>query len=238
MKHQKPTVSVVVPVLNECPRIGKLVAAIQSQTYQPPEIIVVDSKSKDGTAAAAKEAGARVLQTERGVAHQRNAGAEAASGEWIFFMDADVTLKPDFIENALHEVQRRELDFACPRYWPNGSSLCIKAIHITYNVSFWMMQKLIPSGGGSCIIVRKTVFKRAGGFDVRYPFEDMKFLRTCRRYGRFGFLSVTIGVSDRRFKRDGLIRTTLLYALLTPLFLLNLYRLTRYVRYNFGHYEK
>jgi len=238
MRQKKPTVSVVIPVLNEAKRIAGLVESLSKQTYLPQEILVVDSRSEDTTANVAKSAGATVLQSGRGVARQRNHGGHKATGELIFFMDADVTLKPDFIERCVAEKERRNLSLACPHYWPYGSTVFIKFLHLTYNLTFWTMQKLVPSGGGSCIIATSEVFRRSGGFNEALPFEDMQFLRQAGKYGKFGFIKPFIGVSDRRFKHDGVLRTALLYALLTPLFILNLYGLTRFIRYNFGHYEK
>jgi glycosyltransferase involved in cell wall biosynthesis len=90
------TVSVIIPVRNEAGTIGRLVASVLEQS--PPswstEVVVVDDGSDDGTAEAARGAGARVL--ELGVrpdggnpAAARNRGARIAAGDPLVFLDAD-----------------------------------------------------------------------------------------------------------------------------------------------------
>lgn len=238
MHTKKPTVSIIIPTLDEATAIPRLLQAVSSQTYKPLEIIVVDGKSEDATAVIAKQHKVNVLLTGRGIAHQRNLGGQTAKGGYLFFLDADVSLKSNFIAECMQVIRKRQLDIACPHYWPYHSSIVIKALHTSYNLTFWLMQKLIPSGGGSCIIVRREIFRASPGFDPRQPFEDMKFLREVRKYGKFGFISPVIGVSDRRFKKDGTLRTAILYWVLTPLFILNLYGLTKYITYKLGHYDK
>jgi glycosyltransferase involved in cell wall biosynthesis len=240
MEGRIPSVSVIIPTLNEASRIGTLIESLQAQTFRPLEIIVSDGPSTDGTADAARQyEGVQVVSAERGVSNGRNAGAAMARGEWLYFVDADVSLAPDFIASCQVELKRRRLDAACPHYWPNGSTWIIKLLHHGYNLLFWSMQKLVPSGGGSCIIVRREVFRRSAGFRAP-PFEDMEFLRQVGSLGskhRFGFISPVIGVSDRRFRSDGALRTALLYALVSPLFVLGLYGLARRVPYRFGHHQ-
>src|SRR6476660_6833972 len=63
------------------------------------ELIVVDDGSADGSPAAARAAGARLLATPapggHGPAAARNLGARAAGGDYVFFVDADVALHAD-----------------------------------------------------------------------------------------------------------------------------------------------
>lgn len=83
--------TVVIPTLNEAGQIGDCVRGLS----WAGEVIVVDAGSKDGTAAAATAAGARVINGVAGIAAQRNAGIEAATHEWIFALDADERIGPD-----------------------------------------------------------------------------------------------------------------------------------------------
>lgn len=78
--------TVVIPTLNEASQIAECVRGLAWST----EVIVVDAGSRDGTAAAARTAGATVITaTEPGIAAQRNAGIAAARTEWVFALDAD-----------------------------------------------------------------------------------------------------------------------------------------------------
>ncbi len=85
--------TVVIPTLNEASQIGDCVRGLS----WAGEVIVVDAGSKDGTAAAATAAGARVLDgISPGIAAQRNAGIAAAQNEWVFALDADERIGPFF----------------------------------------------------------------------------------------------------------------------------------------------
>jgi glycosyltransferase involved in cell wall biosynthesis len=77
--------TVVIPTLNEASQIGDCVRGLSWAA----EVIVVDAGSRDGTAAQAAAAGARVINGVSGIAAQRNAGIEAATHEWVFALDAD-----------------------------------------------------------------------------------------------------------------------------------------------------
>ena len=84
--------TVVIPTLNEASQIGDCVRGLS----WAGEVIVVDADSKDGTAAAAAAAGARVLDgVAPGIAAQRNAGIAAAQHEWVFALDADERIGPE-----------------------------------------------------------------------------------------------------------------------------------------------
>jgi glycosyltransferase involved in cell wall biosynthesis len=89
-------VSVVVPAFNAERTVGTVVSALRAQDPAPAEIIVVDDGSRDGTAEAARAAGARVLATEvPGFAGgARNLGWEAASGAVVVFLDSDAIPAP------------------------------------------------------------------------------------------------------------------------------------------------
>lgn len=85
-------VTVVIPTLNEASQIAECVGGLQWAA----EVIVVDAGSSDGTATAARAAGARVVEgAVPGIAAQRNAGIQAASNEWIFALDADERIGPE-----------------------------------------------------------------------------------------------------------------------------------------------
>ncbi len=85
-------VTVVIPTLNEAPRLP---AALASVAWAD-EAIVIDGGSTDDTVLVARRLGARVL-TERGVTigAQRNAGIAAARNAWILALDADEQATPE-----------------------------------------------------------------------------------------------------------------------------------------------
>lgn len=85
-------VSVIIPALNEDTTIGQKVAEVVGHP-QVAEVIVVDDGSEDATAERAEAAGARVIRHREngGKAAALDAGVQAACGDYLLFLDADVT---------------------------------------------------------------------------------------------------------------------------------------------------
>ena len=100
----RPTITVVVPTLNEAGNVRRAVEsarACASTSGRAPEVIVVDGGSEDDTVAEARAAGAAVLSAPRGRASQCNAGARAAKGDILLFLHADSTLPPAYDEHVV-----------------------------------------------------------------------------------------------------------------------------------------
>jgi glycosyltransferase involved in cell wall biosynthesis len=100
-------VSVVIPLFNKAPTVGRAIDSVLAQTCLPAEIIVVNDGSTDGgegvardRANAAEAAGVafRVIdQPNGGVSRARNAGLRAASRPLVAFLDADDAWLPDYL---------------------------------------------------------------------------------------------------------------------------------------------
>ncbi len=111
---QRPVLSIVIPARDEERSLPTLLASLQSQTVQPAEIVVVDDQSQDRTADVAREFGARVITPDDrpsdwlGKPWAAAAGAGAAIGDVLLFLDADVKLEPNAIALLLAAYDRLE----------------------------------------------------------------------------------------------------------------------------------
>jgi glycosyltransferase involved in cell wall biosynthesis len=93
-----PLVSVVMPVYNGEKYLRDAVESVFAQTYSPIELVAVDDGSSDNSAALLASYGERIVvvrQTNSGVAAARNAGIQAAHGEFIAFLDQDDWWHPE-----------------------------------------------------------------------------------------------------------------------------------------------
>lgn len=87
-----PLVSAIIPVYNGEKYVGEAIDSVLRQTYPRVECIVVDDGSRDATPDIARLYGDKVRLVQKqngGVASARNAGARAANGQYLAFLDAD-----------------------------------------------------------------------------------------------------------------------------------------------------
>ena len=107
-----PQATVVIPTLNEADAIGAVVREIPSAAIA--EIIVADSGSTDGTQAAARAAGAKVLELGRrgyGLACARAADAADPASDIIVFMDGDGADRADLVHLLTDPIRAGTHDF-------------------------------------------------------------------------------------------------------------------------------
>lgn len=94
-----PTVSVVIPCLNDAEALEACLVSLAGQTLPPFETVVVDNNSTDTSAAVAGRFGARVVfESAPGIPAAAAAGYDAARGQIIARCDADCLLPADWVE--------------------------------------------------------------------------------------------------------------------------------------------
>ena len=105
MVKETTKITVILPVYNVKPYIGRCIASLQNQTLSGMEFIFVDDCSVDDSMAAVEawageDRRVRILRNEsnRGAGYSRNRGIETAQGEYFSFVDSDDYLSPNFYE--------------------------------------------------------------------------------------------------------------------------------------------
>lgn len=106
--QSEPLISVIIPVYNNEIQVGAAVAGVLSQSYRNTEVVVVNDGSTDRTAAVLAGFGdlIRVIdQPNAGVSAARNAGAAAASADYLAFVDADDIPLPGYLAAMMESLQ-------------------------------------------------------------------------------------------------------------------------------------
>ena len=235
-----PTISVVIPTLNEAARIGGLLDALAIQT-RAAQIIVVDGGSDDETARLVRErAGVILMESPRGVSRQRNAGARAATGDLLVFLDADDLPPPRFLESVARAHRKLPFAVACPWLRAQDAGALTRAIYFGFNVGFWLGQSSLRMGSGVCLIAPRAAFEKCGGFDESLHLgEDVRLIRQlCPRYGLHRHLLVPLETSGRRFAHQGAAKLLWFYARITPLLVLGLWRPLQKLEYRAAPYRE
>lgn len=130
MKHkQSPVVTVIIPVYNAERTLHRCLAALQNQTYQHLELIFINDCSVDGSLELIKHHAeqwmvkpsvqVKVLSHEqnKGVAAARNTGLDHATGEYIYYLDADDWVDADAIELVVEQAINTEADIVGFNWW-------------------------------------------------------------------------------------------------------------------------
>ena len=108
MQTSRASVTVVIPCFNQGRFLASTIRSVQQQLYEPLETIIVDDGSSDETSEVATAAGTILIrQPNLGVGAARNAGLNAATGEFIIFLDADDELLPGAIDSGVAFLEAR-----------------------------------------------------------------------------------------------------------------------------------
>ncbi len=203
--------SIIIPTLNEEKYLPLLLKEIKKQNFDDYEIIVADAGSIDKTVEIAKSFGCKVVPGGL-PAKGRNEGAKIAKGDIFLFMDADnIYLPENFLKNLLEEFEKRKLDVASFPIYPDGNSFD----KFAYKIYNWFVQSIqrFTAYATNSILVRKDIHHKIGGFDEEIKIaEDHFYVKTARKFGKFGFIKTKpILTSTRRFEKDGRLKTYLKY---------------------------
>jgi glycosyltransferase involved in cell wall biosynthesis len=209
---QQPTVTVVVPALNEAERLPLLIDTLERQTRRPDQIVIADAGSTDGTREIGERRGAQVVDGGKPAAG-RNAGARVATKDLVLFLDADDELSDDFIGVAVQEFVERGLvvgtAFVEPIERTPENIFACEVVNLYLDV----MQYVSPHAPGFCILVQRDVHHRIGGFDETVVLaEDHDYVQRAAEKGKFRVLrSQRVGTSMRRIEKEGLVRLAFKY---------------------------
>ena len=119
--NKEPKISIIIPVYNVEPYIAECVESVMRQTYQGEiECILVDDCGRDNSIAVAEKIIAdyqgpvtfRIFHHEhnRGLSAARNTGTDAATGDYIYYLDSDDYISDDCIEVLTQPLQKFEYD--------------------------------------------------------------------------------------------------------------------------------
>lgn len=227
-----PTLSVIIPTLNEAAHIGATLQALRTATANLPtevEIIVVDGGSTDATRSTAKAAGATVITTESGRAAQLNQGARIAQGTTLLFLHGDTQVCPDFIHPIEVTLAQSGVVAGAFQLAIEGSGWQLRGVEWGTNLRSRLLQ--FPYGDQG-LFLRKSTFEAVGPFAEIPIMEDFELVQRLQRLGRIATAPAAVRTSDRRWRKLGVVRTTVINQLMVLGYFLglDLNRLARFYR--------
>ncbi|HTW65423.1 MAG TPA: glycosyltransferase [Bryobacteraceae bacterium] len=211
-------ISVVIPAYNGGMQLDACLDAIAHLSTPAAEVIVVDDGSDDGSIQRAAARGIRILPTSgrTGPAVARNVGAQAATGDILFFLDADVCAHEDAVERVAAAFADPSIDAVIGSYDDNPSSRDFLSqyknlMHCFVHQNAHSEASTFWSGCGA---IRRDVFLAMSGFDASYKrpaIEDIELGYRLRKAGRRILLDRDLRVKHlKKWTFWGLLKTDVL----------------------------
>lgn len=239
-----PFFSIVIPALNEEAFLPELLQDLVKQTYQNFEVIIVDGRSVDKTIETARKFISRLAKltiiksSQRNVPYQRNLGAKSASGKYLVFFDADVSVPKNYLDKIHQALIKQGVDFLTT--WFKGDDTYIKHNLIMAATNILIeASKLIDKPfvcGGSAIISRRA-FSDVGGYNEKIKVHedyDLSVRLNKRGYKLYILKRPMFIVSLRRMRAQGTEKTIRNYAMQTIYFFLRGAPQTDIFKYEMG----
>lgn len=194
-------ISFVIPAHDEEALLGATLSSIHHAARdvgEPYEVIVVDDSSTDATPRIAENHGARLVSVAfRQIAATRNAGAKAASGEILVFVDADTQINAAVLAAVMEALRGGAVGgsalFKFDEPVPRWGRVFYRFIIPT--------ARLLQVTGGCFLFCTREAFDAVGGFSEEfYAGEDLSMVLRLKRHGRFVILRPLVVTSGRKLR--------------------------------------
>lgn len=230
MKQDDPAsqLLIVLPTLNEGPRIVALLAKLEPARSAGAHVVLVDGGSRDDTCMLAAGLVDRLLTSSPGRGEQIALGIASSTREYIWMLHADSIITEQHYQAVVaafdrgavwgrfnvvieqHSSPVGSVGWLCAATcWP-AAAWRASALR---SIAFMMNLRTRLTGivtGDHGIFCRRSALQRVGGFPRQPLMEDIEVSRRLRAAGWPVALPITLGTSGRRWEKRGILRTVLL----------------------------
>jgi glycosyltransferase involved in cell wall biosynthesis len=202
-----PKVSVIIPTHNRAAVLRETLPPVLEQDFPDFEVIVVNDRSTDETAAVLSEFGDQLLPITvdfGSPARTRNAGAAAARGEFLLFTDDDCTVPSHWIAGMMDRYQTHGADAMSGGFAPFSlATRSERYQHYRMALLFGEDAKEVRACPVINFLIPRGIFEETGGFDESFPFslEDWEFCQRLVNSGRRIMYDPAVKV-DHRYQED------------------------------------
>src|SRR5262249_17049727 len=177
-------ISVIVPAFNEEKLIAHSLRSMNdalrvlARRQWDTELVVCDNNSTDGTAALAREQGAKVVfEPVNQIGRARNTGAKAATGDWLVFVDADSQPSPALFVDLADVI-------AGGRCLAGGSTVRLDGDYFWGGLitGAWnLLSRVQKWAPGSFLFCEAAAFRQIGGFNQElYASEELELFQRLK----------------------------------------------------------
>ena len=200
-----PTLSIVIPTLNEANHLPLLFADLNAWPYDF-DLILVDGGSTDLTISIARIQGAHVINSpKKNRGYQLKNGASKAKGEWLFFLHADSRLDQRCGEKVLKIMQNSTsknhawyFDFKVKK-----DNLEFRILELAVALRSHFLQRPYGDQG---LLIHKNLYHRAGGFSPLKIMEDLDLITRITTTAKVRRIGENLYTDDIRWSNSNIIK--------------------------------
>lgn len=218
-----PSVSVIIPTLNEERTLPEVLSRLEKLSPQPDEVILVDGGSEDWTVDIAKSFNVKVLEgAGQGRATQLHYGAQRASGDYLVFLHADTLVPLDLVDCIRETLKKPEVSLGGFIAIMKGKQVRQWFTFLNYIKTYlcplfyrplsFFSRRLKLLFGDQVMFCRKDDYRRVGGFDTEMKvMEEADLCLKMSRLGRVKMIHRFVYSSDRRVENWGSWKANRIY---------------------------
>nr|WP_317198588.1 TIGR04283 family arsenosugar biosynthesis glycosyltransferase [uncultured Psychrobacter sp.] len=212
-----PTVSIIVPILNEANNLPHLFTYIAGLNPSPQQVILVDGGSHDDSLVLAQKFIAdlkndnqsgidwQVIKSQAGRARQMNKGASLATGDILLFLHADTKLPTQAVTDITTAIQVKGWGRFDVRLDSPDWTLKLVSKMINYRSRLTSI-----ATGDQAIFIKRKVFEEINGYPNQALMEDVEISKRLKSIGKPVCLKSKVITSARRWEQHGTWRTIVL----------------------------
>ncbi len=220
-----PTLSVIIPTLNEAEQLPALLTDLEHQKGIALEVVVGDGGSTDGTQQIADARGVNLVEAPCGRSTQMNAAAGKSTGEYLLFLHADSRINdPQLLSNAVASIGEKiaragQSNIAGHFRLHFTRTINRHAMAYRYVEEKTGLNRVNTTNGDQGFLMTRDYFIKLGRFDEDLPFlEDQQLAEKIRNQGVWITLPGTLKTSARRFEKEGFHRRYILMSIIMGLY--------------------
>ena len=199
-----PTLSVIIPALNEAASLADTLACLQAMRARGHEVIVVDGGSRDATVDLGRHGADQVINSPPGRARQMNRGAQVARGDFLWFLHAD-TRVPTHADGLIASALT-----SSGHCWGRFDvRLADDSVLLSWVARLMNLRSRLSgiATGDQGMFMTRVAYEQIGGFEDIPLMEDVAASRALRRQSAPATLRTSLLTSARRWREHGIIRT-------------------------------
>ena len=220
MQESMPLVSIIIPYFNAAGTIAQTLESIAQSTYPNYEVVTINDRSVDGSGDIVIQYPGLHLSMihQYGAATARNKGVDISSGQILFFVDADVTVQPDTLEEAVRTLDENPEIAACFGEYtplPHGGNFPTVYKNLVHHFTHQTANEKARTFWCGCGAIRREDFEQVGGFNDNFfaaSVEDIDLGYSLFKAGKKILLNKKLQVTHgKRYTFWTLIKSDLLY---------------------------